>query len=168
MSKAYKIPESILVVIYTSLLDVLLIRRADGDGLGCEFWQSVTGSKDTMDEGWEDTAIREVWEETGIRCSAGSNGQPQLHDWHLENVYGIYPQWLHRYAPGVTQNTEHLFGLQVVEGCAVRLSSREHTAYEWVPYRLAADRCFSASNAEAILQLPQFAHHCERPLASTL
>jgi dihydroneopterin triphosphate diphosphatase len=71
-------------------------------------------------------------------------------------VYDIYPQWLHRYAPGVTRNTEHLFGLRVDEGTTVRLNPREHSALRWLPWREAADACFSPSNAEAILLLPQF------------
>jgi dATP pyrophosphohydrolase len=29
-------------------------------------------------------------------------------------------------------------------------------AFQWLPWRDAADRCFSPSNAEAILQLPRF------------
>ena len=36
-----------------------------------------------------------------------------LRDWQLANVYDIYPQWQHRYAAGVTRNTEHVFGLRV-------------------------------------------------------
>ena len=156
MDKPYKIPESVLVVIFTDALDVLLIRRADGDDLGAEYWQSVTGSKDRPDEELRQTAAREVWEETGIDCTSKAVHPAVLRDWQLVNVYGIYPQWLHRYAPGVTCNTEHLFGLQVATGCEVRLNPREHTAYQWLPYREAADRCFSPSNAEAILLLPRF------------
>jgi dATP pyrophosphohydrolase len=155
MAIPYKIPESVLVVIFTEALDVLLIRRADGGDLGGEYWQSVTGSKDRPDEYLTDTAVREVWEETGIDCSTGSAHRSLLRDWGLVNVYDIYPQWLHRYAPGITRNTEHLFGLQVAMDCVIRLNPREHTAYQWLPYRDAADKCFSPSNAEAILQLPR-------------
>ena len=79
-----------------------------------------------------------------------------LLDWELENVYEIYPVWRHRYAPGVTHNTEHVFGLTVDPKPEVRLSPREHTAFVWLPWREAADRCFSPSNAEAILHLPRF------------
>jgi dihydroneopterin triphosphate diphosphatase len=147
----HKIPESVLVVIHTPALDVLLIRRADVDDPA--FWQSVTGSKDTPDESLWDTAVREVMEETGI--DARDPGCA-LRDWQLENIYDIYPQWRHRYAPGVTRNTEHLFGLCVPSQSAVRLNSREHTAYQWLPYHAAADLCFSPSNAEACLQLPRF------------
>jgi dATP pyrophosphohydrolase len=157
MPESFKIPESVLVVIYTPALDVLLIRRADGVDLGVAYWQSVTGSKDAIDESWEATARREVFEETGIDCRIGAPLVHSLVDWHLENVYGIYPQWLHRYAPGVTHNTEHLFGLEVAPLCPVRLSPREHTAYRWLPYQAAAEACFSPSNAEAILQLPRLA-----------
>jgi dATP pyrophosphohydrolase len=155
MADLYKIPESVLVVIYTKALDVLLIRRADGNDVGGEFWQSVTGSKEKPDEELAYTAEREVWEETGIDCSAQAPCSVQLENWNLINVYDIYPQWLHRYAPGVTRNTEHLFGLQVPARCEVHLNPREHTAYQWLTYREAADRCFSPSNAEAILQLPR-------------
>jgi dATP pyrophosphohydrolase len=157
MSKSFKIPQSVLVVIYTRALDVLLIRRADSADMGSEYWQSVTGSRDAPNEPWERTAQREVMEETGIDCTPGKLHHVILTDWQLENVYAIYPQWRHRYAPGVIDNTEHLFGLQVAAGCDVRLNPREHTAYKWLPYRQAADQCFSPSNAEAILQLPRLA-----------
>ena len=150
----FKIPQSVLVVIHTQTLDVLLIRRAIDAPDGQAFWQSVTGSKDSPQEDWRDTAVREVWEETGI-CAHASGCT--LRDWGLENVYDIYPQWLHRYAPGVRRNTEHLFSLQVPVVQSVVLSPREHTAWAWWPWREAADRCFSPSNAEAILLLPQFA-----------
>ena len=145
-----KIPESVLVVIYTPALDVLLIKRADA----AEFWQSVTGSKDAVDETYEQAARREVFEETGMDCRPGSALQANMHDWDLENIYEIYPQWRHRYAPGVFFNTEHLFGLEVPAGTSVHLSPREHTHYQWLPYAQAADRCYSPSNAEACLMLP--------------
>jgi dihydroneopterin triphosphate diphosphatase len=150
----YKIPQSVLVVIYTAERDVLLIRRTEADTEAPAFWQSVTGSKDAEDEAWNETAIREVLEETGLDCRPGSALADQLQDWGLENIYTIYPRWLHRYAPGITQNTERVFGLQVPVGSTVRLNPREHTHYQWLPYRAAADLCFSPSNAEAILQLP--------------
>lgn len=150
---SYKIPQSVLVVIYTPALEVLLIRRADAD----EFWQSVTGSKDSEAEDFHSTAVREVMEETGIDCGTTEPLATGLRDWQLENIYEIYPQWLHRYAPGVTRNTEHLFGLEMPEPVAVRLSPREHTDFLWLPYRQAAEKCFSPSNAEAILMLPRFA-----------
>jgi len=150
---AFKIPESVLVVIYTPTLDVLLIRRADTDD---EFWQSVTGSKDSADEPLVLTATREVAEETGIDCAPGNASGAQLQDWNLQNIYDIYPRWQARYAPGVTRNTEHIFGLCVPRRVDPILSPREHTAWQWHPYREAAQACFSPSNAEAILLLPQF------------
>lgn len=160
----YKIPESVLVVIYSQELDVLLIERADKAG----FWQSVTGAKDSEHEPLADAAAREVFEETGI-VVAPAESKPgmraasvvprvNLRDWQLSNVYEIYPVWRHRYAPGVTHNTEHVFGLLVPRDIPVSLAPREHVAYCWLPYREAADKCFSPSNAEAILQLPQHLH----------
>ena len=141
-----------LVVVHTPALDVLLIRRADGQA----HWQSVTGSKDAVEEEFRVTAVREVHEETGIDCSAASPLAAGLRDWGLENVYDIWPSYRHRYAPGVTRNTEHLFSLEVPAGTPIVLHAREHTAWRWLPYREAADQCFSPSNAEAILMLPRF------------
>ena len=149
----HKIPQSVLVVIHTRALEVLLIQRTNPAPDGSAFWQSVTGSKDTLDEGWRSTAVREVQEETGIDATASGH---VLTDWHLENVYAIYPQWLTRYAPGVLYNTEHLLSLQVPDQTPITLNPHEHTACAWWPWREAADRCFSSSNAEAILLLPQF------------
>ena len=148
MDRPFKLPESVLVVIHTPDLQVLLIERADAPG----FWQSVTGAKDHVQESWRDTAIREVREETRIDAAAPGH---VLSDWALENVYEIYPQWRHRYAPGVTHNTEHLLGLCLPAPIEVRLSPREHCAQAWWPWAQAAERCFSPSNAEAVMWLPR-------------
>jgi dihydroneopterin triphosphate diphosphatase len=147
-----KIPESVLVVIHTADKQVLLIERADHPG----YWQSVTGSKKTVTEALSETAVREVAEETGIVIGSAEVPLPNLRDWRLRNVYEIYPVWRHRYAAGVTHNTEHVFGLRVPRSVAIMLAPREHLNHEWLPWRDAADKCFSASNAEAILQLPRF------------
>ena len=155
MSRArFKIPESVLVVIHTAAAEVLLLERADSPG----FWQSVTGSKDSADEPLLETCRREVAEETGIRLDGRSAASHAicLRDWQMENVYDIYPQWQHRYASGVNRNTEHVFGLRVPREVPVRLAPREHLRFEWLEWRAAADRCFSPSNAEAILHLPRF------------
>ncbi len=144
----HKIPESVLVVIHTADLEVLLIERADRPG----FWQSVTGSLDRVDEPLLDTATRELFEETGIHADGE---RIRLQDWGLANVYEIYETWRHRYAPGVTHNTEHVFSVCVPRDIPIVLAPREHVRYEWLPLLEAADRCFSGSNAEAILQLPR-------------
>lgn len=149
----YKIPRSVLVVIHTHDLRVLLLERADRPA----HWQSVTGSVDTEDEPLRTTAAREVLEETAI--DAARDGE--LTDWNHTLEYEIYPHWRHRYAPGITRNTEHWFGLALpdtyVDLDRVRVAPREHMQYAWLPFREAAARCFSPSNAEAILQLP---HRC--------
>jgi dATP pyrophosphohydrolase len=140
------------VVIHSADLQVLLIERADRPG----YWQSVTGSKDTPEESLLDTAVREVQEETGIRIGSAEVPLANLRDWGLSDLYEIYPVWRHRYAPGVTHNTEHVFGLRVPRDVPVQLHPREHLRYAWLTWREAADRCFSPSNAEAILMLPRF------------
>lgn len=140
---SYKTPVSVLVLIHTPDLQVLLIERADKAG----FWQSVTGSLEG-DESLRDAAIREVMEETGL----DANEYP-LVDWQMSNVYEIYPHWLHRYAPGVTENTEHVFGLELPAPQVVQLSPQEHVRQEWVDWREAAKRVFSWTNIEAIREL---------------
>ena len=141
--KPYKIPRSTLVVIYTPRLEVLLIERADHPG----YWQSVTGSQDEG-ETLEQTAAREVGEETGIDAR-----QYSLRNWHKQSDYEIYRIWRHRYAPGVTHNTEHIFSLEVPDRMPVTLAPREHLQYVWLPCEKAAALCFSHTNREAILEL---------------
>jgi dATP pyrophosphohydrolase len=147
-SAPYKIPHSVLVVIHDCAGDVLLIERASQAG----FWQSVTGSLDQLSESHRAAAVREVMEEVGIDASMPGC---KLTDWGLENIYEIYPMWRHRYAPGVTHNTERVFGLCVPKHTAVTLSA-EHTAYQWLSRLDAAQACFSPSNAEAILLLDRY------------
>ncbi|BBI98855.1 NUDIX pyrophosphatase [Ferrigenium kumadai] len=147
----YKRPVSVLVVVYTSNLDVLLLERADYPG----YWQSVTGSCEPGED-LRDTAIREVSEETGLDAL-----QYALSDWQSQNVYEIYPHWRHRYPPGVTHNTEHVFGLQLPHRVDVQLAPGEHLNFEWLPWQDAANKVFSPSNRAAILQLPVLA---QRPV----
>ncbi|MGA9164213.1 MAG: dihydroneopterin triphosphate diphosphatase [Thiobacillus sp.] len=139
-----KIPVSVLVVIHTADGQVLLMERADAPG----FWQSVTGSQDAG-ETLEQTAIREVREETGLDAT-----QFELTPWNLSTRYEIYERWRHRYAPGVTHNTEHVFGLRLPAPLPVVLAPNEHLQYVWLSRDDAAQRCFSPSNAEAIRRLP--------------
>lgn len=141
--RPWKVPVSTLVVIHTAQLEVLLLERADRPG----YWQSVTGSQDAG-ETLAQTAAREVGEETGIDASAF-----RLEDWNLTNVYEIYPVWRHRYAPGTTHNTEHVFGLVLPGRVPVACAPREHLRHEWLGVEEAAARVFSWSNRNAIQML---------------
>jgi len=140
-----KQPVSVLVLIHTAAGRVLLIERADRQG----FWQSVTGSREA-DEALSDTARRELLEETGFNAEAGV-----LENWQQRNVYEIYPHWRHRYAPGVTHNTEHVFSLQLADTLRPTLAPGEHLAWQWLPWQQAAELVFSPSNAAAIRALAQ-------------
>ena len=141
---SHKLPISVLVVVHTAALDVLLLERASRPG----FWQSVTGALESPDESLEAAAAREVMEETGIDAALGT-----LERWNVVNTFEIYQLWRHRYAPGVTHNTEHVFTLRLSARVAVTLSPQEHIAWLWLPWREAAARCFSWSNRDAILEL---------------
>ena len=143
-----KLPVSVLVVIHTPALDVLLLERAQRPG----FWQSVTGSLDRLDEPAADAALREVLEETGLRAAPS-----RLREWGIANVFEIYPHWRHRFAPGTTHNTEHVFSLAVEARMTVTLAPDEHTASLWLPWQDAAEKCFSWTNRDAIRLLPQVA-----------
>ena len=136
-----KLPVSVLVVVHTAQGDVLLLERAARAG----YWQSVTGSLDRPDEPLAAAALREVREETGIAA------RPQdLRRWNLAYTFEIYAQWRHRFAPGTTHNTEHMFSLPLPERVPVTLAADEHVASQWLPWREAAERCFSWSNRDAI------------------
>lgn len=140
-----KQPVSVLVVIHTRALDVLLLERAAHPG----FWQSVTGSRED-DEALVDTARREVLEETGINATLS-----EFSDWSLSNTFEIFSEWRHRYAPGVTHNVEHVFSLCVPGPIDVITAPAEHRDCQWLPWREAAERCFSWTNRDAILMLPE-------------
>ena len=120
-----------------------MMERADKTG----FWQSVTGSVEG-DESPLQAALREVHEETGLDAT-----QYNLQDWQTSNVYEIYPHWCHRYAPGVLENREHLFGLELPSALPIKLEPNEHVRYEWVDWREAAERVFSWTNVDALKRL---------------
>lgn len=143
---SHKLPVSVLVVVHTAALEVLLLERVARAG----FWQSVTGSLDRLDEPLEAAAAREVGEETGIEIARGN-----LVRWNVTNTFEIYARWRHRFAPGVTHNTEHVFGFQLPERVPVTMCAEEHVAFQWLAWREAAEACFSWSNRDAIRMLAE-------------
>jgi len=146
MHVRYKQPTSVLVIVHTAELHVLLLERADFP----DHWQSVTGSREPG-EPLAHTALRELAEETGIDAARYGG----VVDWGMQNDFEIFSQWRHRYPPGTTHNTEHVFSLEVPAPVAVRLAPREHRRFAWLPWQEAAARCFSWTNRAAIEALPQ-------------
>lgn len=129
-----------MVVIHTDS-SVLLIKRADHE---C-FWQSVTGSIEYGEEA-EQTAIREVFEETAIEV-------PILRTTGIRRYYDILPQWRHKFPPGTTRNRESLFFCQVDTEVSVQLDEREHSDYQWLDFATGIETAWSWTNKLAIMQL---------------
>ncbi len=137
---SWKRPESVLVVVYTTAGEVLLMERTQPAG----FWQSVTGSLD-----WNETpavaAARELQEETGLVA------EPR--DCQQQNRFPILPAWRARYQPDVMENIEHVFALALPARGDISLNHQEHSQYVWLAAPAAMARCSSRTNAQAIEQL---------------
>lgn len=136
--RPYKRPESVLVVVHTVGGEVLLLERIRPTG----WWQSVTGS---LDAGETPTtaAARELGEETGLPAQG-------LRDLGLQARFPIHPDWRARYAPGVTENLEHAFALELPGRVPVRLEAGAHAAYAWLPAAEAAAKAASWTDRRAI------------------
>lgn len=141
--ESFKRPESVLVVVYTTTREVLLLRRVRPKA----FWQSVTGSLEWHESDPIITARRELHEETGIDSHCF-----RLIDCRTSRQFPIKPAWRHRYAPGTRHNTEHVFCLELPQPLPVRLNPSEHREYLWLPRDCAADKVTSYTNRDAILQ----------------
>lgn len=139
----YRRPESVLVIIHAADLQCLLLERLDPAG----FWQSVTGSLH-----WGElpalAAAREVQEETGLVADG-------LVDTGVSHSFPIFPQWLDRYEPGVTENTEHLWFMRLPEILPIRLSESEHRSFQWLPVEQAAAAVGSWTNRKGLELLMQ-------------
>ena len=160
----FKRPESVLVVMYTSQVECLLLERVSPRG----FWQSVTGTL-RWRETPADAAVREVREETGLDCTApeshatsGESGEacldngrsaPVLVETGITRRFPIRPEWRDRYGPGVAENLEHLFYLELPKACTPALNSDEHVAYRWMGLEQAIDKVASWTNREALERL---------------
>jgi len=135
----YKRPESVLIIVYTTIGEVLMLRRIDPP----DFWQSVTGSLR-----WGETAAaaarRELREETGIDL------EPV--DCRASHRFPIHPAWRRRYAPDVTTNLEHVFRVECAVRPAVTLKPHEHRAYRWLRSAEAVGMAASWTDREALLR----------------
>ncbi len=136
---AFKRPESVLVVVHTAAGLVLMLERVSPP----RFWQSVTGSLEPG-ERFEAAARRELAEETGLAEAAG------LVDLGLTQRFPIAPAWRHRFAPGVGENLERAFALEVPSPFDPVLNPAEHRRHSWLTAHEALARASSWTNRNAI------------------
>ena len=139
--RAFRRPESVLVVIHTFDRKCLLLRRVEPP----DFWQSVTGTL-RWGESPAAAAAREVVEETGLDPAA-------LRDAGEQRSFSIMPAWRDRYAPDVERNVEHWWYLEVPAIVPIRINPAEHTEYCWLPVGEAAAKVGSWTNREALERL---------------
>lgn len=137
-SVAFKRPESVLIIIYTRAGQVLLMERNQPPG----FWQSVTGSLEA-DEVPQQTAERELFEETGLR-------NVDVVNTGIQNIYPIHPGWRHKYSADIQFNKEYVFQVALDEITDIKMNSDEHHALLWLPKDKAVEKCSSVTNSQAI------------------
>ncbi len=137
----FKIPESVLIIIFQSNGQCLLFKRTD-NGL----WQSVTGAR-KPGEAIEGTASRELQEESGLTPAQGF-----LTNTGRVHRYPIIEPWRPRYAPHVKENTEFVFhfALHDFASIEIQLNPREHSEFQWVPAKRAREMVFSETNRKEI------------------
>ena len=159
----YKRPESVLVVVYTLDRETLILQR-----VGNSFWQSVTGSLNWGEETPDEAAVRlpsigggnsgdllaeaarrELFEETGIATEAG------WRKWGVSRRFQILPEYRYRYGPGVVENEEHVFSVELPDRCRVQINPSEHLESRWVKIELAAQSIWSWTNRLALKQLAE-------------
>lgn len=136
----YRRAESVLVVVHDREGGVLLLERRDRPG----FWQSVTGSLEAG-ESPAQAARRELFEETGLA------GNPR--DRKRSRRFEIFPEFRHRFPPGVTRNLEHEFSFDTGGSIDITMNEEEHRRFQWLPWRAAADLTESWTNRDAIESL---------------
>lgn len=129
------------MIVHTTDLECLLLERVEPEG----FWQSVTGTLH-WDETPAEAAAREVREETGLDPAG-------IRDASVTRRFPIRPEWRSRYAPDVTENTEHLMYLELPERQVVTLDPAEHRAYRWLPLDFAIESTTSWTNREGLERL---------------
>ncbi len=139
--RAFKRPESVLVVVHTPALECLLLERVSPPG----FWQSVTGSLE-WGESAAAAAAREVREETGLDPAG-------LRDAGVRRTFPILPEWRAKFAPGVSENVEHLWYLEIPDAVEIELNVLEHRRYCWLPVAEAIERVRSWTNREGLERL---------------
>ncbi len=144
LKPVYKRPESVLVVVYTAMDEVLVLLRCRPP----DFWQSVTGSLCWEETDPLDAARRELREETGL------DDEVDIVSCGVINRFPILPPWRHRYAPDVVENVEHVFRVCLPDRRSIVINPAEHSEYQWLPRAAAAAQVVSYTNQDAILQLP--------------
>lgn len=138
----FKLPQSVLIIIFTTDQQVLLMERLHPE----KFWQSVTGS---LEEGEspQQTAERELFEETGLKAT---DVNVNVEYAGIQNIYPIHPAWRHRYHEKNQYNKEYVFRVCLKALCDIQFNPNEHCGYRWLNKQQAIELCSSVTNTRAI------------------
>ncbi|WP_207916405.1 bifunctional GNAT family N-acetyltransferase/NUDIX hydrolase [Iodobacter fluviatilis] len=130
---------------------LLLQRHARPDLALPDFWQGVSGAME-VGESLCDTALREVWEETGIRLL-------QLRNTGFHHHYPIKPQWRAAYGAEPSHVTEYIFCAQINTD---PILSTEHKNWHWYPFEAALEMLSFENNANGLKAAQACIAHTEK------
>jgi 8-oxo-dGTP pyrophosphatase MutT (NUDIX family)/ribosomal protein S18 acetylase RimI-like enzyme len=118
---------------------LLLQRHARPDLALPDFWQGVSGAMEAGESSC-DAALREVWEETGIRLQ-------HITDTGFHHHYPIKSEWRTAYGTEPSHVTEYIFCAQID---AEPILSAEHKRWRWCTFEAALELLTFGNNANCL------------------
>jgi dATP pyrophosphohydrolase len=131
MNELHKKVQVVVLHSKNNKINLLLLQTKADRG---EFWQNVTGSIEG-DESWEQGALRELEEETGL------TGKLTL----LELSYNFHDRW--------NRDVEEKVYLAQVESDQVKICDKEHQGFTWKDVEEVTNSDFGhVSNYESFIE----------------
>ncbi|KAM0561553.1 hypothetical protein ACHAPJ_003437 [Fusarium lateritium] len=123
-------------VVTNSQGQILLLRRAPHDSWPL-LWEVPGGSVDNSDDGLVAAAVRELWEEAGLRAKTvkaivgiAPATEPTIHDPMEEDLEVLYDMLVFRAEDGVWGKLT--IWVEVESSDDVKIDENEHVEYAWV------------------------------------